>query len=405
MITTRTNVDAFTLWTLQQRAEKLNKKAAKLGIPSVEIQITSEVITKDEHGWEHPAFNLEMTLPDQPVCKNGYEMVAIASAVNDGESVSSAPRVIRKVLREGDFDLSPFYADKLECAHCHTNRFRNSMAILWHLDSGSLIAVGMDCLEYYIPTPLNQLEWIMDVYYNTSREGSEEDWDGFSRADVQPRFTLKYAVQVACSWLDHEQYFNSNHPEFPSRTRHEISHLLNLMSSSSRFWSQSDREMIARFKSNPKSLDSYETETLEIIAHVKGFRGYTDYEQNMLNIFNAEYLSFRNLGFIVSAVPVYRKLQTQKRTAASEGSKFYGTPGDKFNNVKVFLKDVVPTETRYGVSYRVIMTTEDGILFVWWASSDPDKTKGSTYILSGSIKDHTDWRGTKQTVVTRCKLT
>ena len=49
----------------------------------------------------------------------------------------------------------------------------------------------------------------------------------------------------------------------------------------------------------------------------------------------------------------------------------------------------------------------DSALLVWFASSTPDNVldDGIEYIVKGTIKKHEEYKGLKQTVLTRCKLT
>lgn len=72
-------------------------------------------------------------------------------------------------------------------------------------------------------------------------------------------------------------------------------------------------------------------------------------------------------------------------------------------------------DTRYGVQYLYSFKDEQGNVLVWKTSSIPmvlnDKgedvilNKGDWVNIKGTIKDHTEYRDEKQTVLTRCKLT
>jgi len=52
----------------------------------------------------------------------------------------------------------------------------------------------------------------------------------------------------------------------------------------------------------------------------------------------------------------------------------------------------------------MIVINCDGNRVVWFASSYPDVSKGNKVNIRGTVKEHSEFRGQKQTVLTRCKL-
>jgi hypothetical protein len=51
-----------------------------------------------------------------------------------------------------------------------------------------------------------------------------------------------------------------------------------------------------------------------------------------------------------------------------------------------------------------IFNDEQGNCIVWKATSNPSMEIGQTYSVKGTVKDHTDYKGTKQTLLTRCSI-
>ena len=45
-----------------------------------------------------------------------------------------------------------------------------------------------------------------------------------------------------------------------------------------------------------------------------------------------------------------------------------------------------------------------GNVFTWAASSHQDLEIGHVYTVLGTIKDHSEYKGTKQTVLSRCAI-
>jgi hypothetical protein len=59
-------------------------------------------------------------------------------------------------------------------------------------------------------------------------------------------------------------------------------------------------------------------------------------------------------------------------------------------------------ETIYGVTYINIMEDKDGNIFVWKTGTYFDE--GSTVVLRGTVKGHSEYDGVKQTELTRCRV-
>lgn len=58
----------------------------------------------------------------------------------------------------------------------------------------------------------------------------------------------------------------------------------------------------------------------------------------------------------------------------------------------------------YGLTYLHTFV-KDGYTFTWFTSKDLEELeKGDIVTLKGTIKEHKEYKGYKQTVVTRCKI-
>ena len=86
-------------------------------------------------------------------------------------------------------------------------------------------------------------------------------------------------------------------------------------------------------------------------------------------------------------------------------SDFVGEIGDKIS-IEVTVDRVTGYETQWGFTSVYIMVDADGNIFVWKTSTDAldDADKGSHVKLNGKIKDHSEYKGIKQNILTRCKV-
>lgn len=83
-------------------------------------------------------------------------------------------------------------------------------------------------------------------------------------------------------------------------------------------------------------------------------------------------------------------------------SEYVGEIGDR-ENFELTIKKAIGLEGFYGHSTMHIMEDACGNVFVWNTASKTLKV-GETYKMKGTIKDHREYRGIKQTVLTRCAL-
>ena len=84
-------------------------------------------------------------------------------------------------------------------------------------------------------------------------------------------------------------------------------------------------------------------------------------------------------------------------------------PGSFIGNVKdrlelnLTVKSLYTFEGTYGTTTIISLEDENENSVVWFASSNPDLEVGDSTKLRGTVKEHKEYRGRNQTVLTRCK--
>jgi len=84
-------------------------------------------------------------------------------------------------------------------------------------------------------------------------------------------------------------------------------------------------------------------------------------------------------------------------------SEFQGNIGDKIT-IEVTLKRSHTFESQFGIKYIYILQDNNGNLYKWSTTKYLDFNYGDKFIISGTVKDHSEFRGEKQTELTRCKV-
>lgn len=100
-----------------------------------------------------------------------------------------------------------------------------------------------------------------------------------------------------------------------------------------------------------------------------------------------------------------KQLMEQKRLEENKTKEYMFNVGEKFSNLEVEVLSSIGFETSYGyhggMTYMNRFQTKDGNIIVWWTSASYEV--GQKLIMKGTVKDHKEYKGEKQTVVTRCK--
>jgi hypothetical protein len=126
-----------------------------------------------------------------------------------------------------------------------------------------------------------------------------------------------------------------------------------------------------------------------------------DYEHNLYVALTQPVIGRRLAGITASVIPYYlRSVQRKVERESAGESHWIGEVGERLDLIVKPLM-VKPIETQFGMSYLHKFVTPDGALLTWFASSNPEVKIGEEYQITGTIKKHDDYKGVKQTVITR----
>ena len=98
--------------------------------------------------------------------------------------------------------------------------------------------------------------------------------------------------------------------------------------------------------------------------------------------------------------------KVEKETIGSVDSEFIGEVGAEIT-AEVEIKKVFTFNGRFGESFMFVMEDEDGDTFTWTTKSRnaEDFPEGTTWVVTGKVKEHRVYNDVKQTVLTYCKMT
>ena len=109
-----------------------------------------------------------------------------------------------------------------------------------------------------------------------------------------------------------------------------------------------------------------------------------------------------SVGDEVSEAMAEKAVNALKYKNVESISEYVGEIGDR-EVFELTIQKAIGLEGMYGHSTMHIMEDTVGNVFVWNTASKTLEV-GKTYKMKGTVKDHREYRGVKQTVLTRCTL-
>lgn len=360
---------------------KVNARAAKKGL-SGEITFTGTptmVTVKDElTGIERTYEMMHVVLSGNPLKYQGWTFVATLDwDENAGLVVRTAPgveTVDRSGLREGF------------CDHCKTNRYRKETYLLTHED-GRQVQVGSTCIKDFLGLQVG-ISWL-----DTGSISA-----GFGVGSWARDNGTEYVLALAWALIKLDGYKPAS---ASSSTKGDVFQVL-----------YPPKQITPEYREWAGRVRALAVEAVERAAEVRAFilsddfSGESEYVRNLKAIAAAEYVSDKNVGILVSAPQAWarhleRTLIREKETEAP--SEWVGSVGDKLM-LTATIRGVRFIEGDWGTTVLYTLKGQDGNLYKWFASREAlgDET-GVEVTIRATVKGHEEFRGMKETVLTRAK--
>lgn len=318
------------------------------------------------------------------------------------------------------------------CDHCNVNRRRIDTYVLRHED-GRHVQVGSTCIADFLGSDdAGKIASAASMLAEASSigEGGETGSGGSGTSD--------YSLSTMLAWVSflmREDGWTSRTAARDGKGAATADIAIRLMSD------RKDRQKWASSRGKecePSEADHARAEEgatwAETLSDETVNAETGDYLHNIRAIARAGLVTYRTAGLGGSILVAFdramgRARQAKERTERPSCNEYLGTIGvkasfglpvltDKKSNPKkgtpipltsdpLTLDFVTGFESQYGYTTLLSFRTSQGHSIVWMASST-DLGRGDVgkkYTLTGSVKTHRDYKGTKQTMMTRCVVT
>lgn len=369
---------------LQKKLERLQKKANAYGnkfewsfgeekaVERNVYRVDSDTHTKVFAGKEK-VFGVEVSIESDIIRNDGYTVVAQIEAVDNGHNLVN--------MLDDSKPEQAWYTTKLFCEHCGTARVKRFAYIVKDKD-GCTKMVGKTCLKDYCGIDPNLMVAFQEIGDLILEEYNIDDYDFSGHGEWA--YDVLDAIATANDIIKEHGYVKSDENN----------------STKSR--------LIAKFGTFEPSEASK-----KLAQEMKDTLSQMDYSElssflcNVKNMLQAGYIRSNSFGYIAYAPVAFEKLMKQieneqHRNEMKGQSDYIGSVGEKIAVDVKEAKLVTSWETLYGWTHLYKFVTTDNNVLVWYASR---AYEGEPTRITGTVKDHKEYDGEKQTVLTRCKIT
>lgn len=315
----------------------------------------------------------------------GWVFLARVDRVGKSFTVATAPgvdHVDRTLVQPG------------VCEHCGFDRQRNNTYVVRNEETGQVVNVGSTCIKDF-------LGWSANVVFFGEGDSSLEPEQGVRFAT--PEFSLDtvlayaYAATRAFGWVASSAFSYTGRP-----TAEWVRLGLGLFRPTKQ--EENDLGRLREFAAEAES------KVAEIRAYITSddFAGQSSYVDNLKAVFEQDVVGVKQIGLVASAPQALIRHQEKQAERKAEATKtadsdFVGQPKDKVE-VKGTIEAVRFIDGDYGTTTLYTILGEDGNLFKWFSTNGAlGEQAGVQVHIRGTVKKHDEYRGTKSTVLTRCK--
>lgn len=374
---------------LRKKMTRIRNKCAKYGCDFRYEEVGEEYreVTDDNGNTVNARFILVEAEGHSVI--NGWRFVASLDHTEKGNIISRAT----------DIEVPErYYCGDPKCEHCGNKRVRHTY-IVRNDETGEFKQVGRNCL--------------CDYTHGMSAEGVAMYMNGIDElisgeatvgCSITRYYGTKEYLRYVAETIRHFGYVKSGSWTRATADRAESYYGVD---HGWRFYGDLREEYkneMAECGFNAESDEAVKT-VEDAIAWLNEQPENNNYMHNLKTAVSLEMISAGHFGILASLFPTYdRELEREatRRKEAEKGalSNWVGEVGKRVAFDISETRLITSWETMYGTTYVWKILDKDGNVFTWKTSRGiPDSGK-----MVGTVKEHKEFRGVKQTELTRCRI-
>lgn len=339
-------------------------------------------------------------VPVMVECKIHYENW-IVIAVLDHHEVGNVIHLVEGEWRpSAELALpSRFRTAKSFCEHCNTMRSRNKTVVIYNTQTKQFKQVGTTCLREY--TGGIDADMIA-AFEECTKEPTE--FTGFTShskwyIDIKDFLAGVVASSSLYGYVSKSKARAISEENNKATVEPTCDITVRLMSCQS-----VEKEWEDIYESDDTK--TFVEEALEWIKNMDA-ESYS-YFDNLKVVCSAELVELKNIGYAASLIASYKnhlKAEKKKKEAEKQNEMYhyYRNVDDKIS-LQGNLACVANYDTQFGTMY-VYKMIQSSCIFVWKTSKYLGiDDSGKEAMITGKIKEQSEFRGVRQNILTRCKV-
>lgn len=386
--------------SLEKKLTAIRKKCEKYGCEFYYNRIGEEFrdVEDSEGNIHHAKFYIVDVLGE--IQHTGWTVVGVLEPTDSGN-------IIRDYLSTYSIP-ERFYTSSTICEHCKTRRSRKDVFILYNAELDEWKQVGRSCLSEF--THGLSAEFVADVMSCLDAFAEAETRNSIQWGSCKEYHPVKDILLYAVESVKHFGYTRADERDSTaSRTFEFYCYLEDIPACRISRLDKLKADIAAtnfraRTQANSTRVD-------DMIAWILSEDATgNNYIHNLQTLVKNDYVEFSHIRILVSLVYAYQrhikdeeyKAERAARVSAEANSKHIGEIKDKLTLEVAFAQFVTSFDTQFGTTAIYKFLDKDGNVFIWYTSCAIEVDNVSK--LTGTVKEHNEYNGVKQTVLTRCKV-
>ena len=315
---------------------------------------------------------------------NDYEFIASLEYIDD-----KGMNLVKTI--SSDVEVPALYYMRCECDHCKVNRYRKYTVLLKNTKTGEYVQVGKSCVKDYLGVDIANYASYLSIW-----ESIDEYVDSINKESYGFKARAYEVNDILCQTL--EQVKRDGYISKQTANENFVD------STSTRVW-HAINEDTDKYGKPYYTLYEITDESREKAETIKEYINALDsedsaYIHDLQLLLSCEYVEGDKFGLVVSAVGFYlREINKNIEKARKIASQYMGNVGDKITFTAI-PNCVYSDYTQFGTLYIYKFVVDNNEII--WKTSKPLGENEVT--IKATIKEHSDYRGNKQTVITRGKV-
>lgn len=372
------------------RLAKINKKLVKHNLTPITYTITGEYTEKQttkNYEFMVSMLEIELVTPVTNFQISGYTFIGSITTKKGIKTMFTQNKEHSEKMVK--------FSDVSRCDHCHTKHNRNNIYVFEK--DGNDFVIGSNCVkdffgENIFTLLLNGINYIQELVEHNEEGGNFHGFGSDHSFEVMVGMAMYY-LEMHNSYLkgDYDNKGTAGYVEalFNRPIYGDIQDI--------KQWEQDNDTFKAWFTDEKQKLVTV------IQKYWEDKYAVTDFDYNIKQRFIA--FSTSSSALVACGVNVYFKENNLFKYVEKEveelNNEYLGVIGDKLESEMKVVKST-SFDGEYGVTYIYIFKTSNNQILKWFTKTTD--IPEDTFKAKFTVKDHSEYKGRKETVVTRLKI-